>query len=143
MSRQPERKGHVKGKAQGQKHNKIEFKQAQVSPVKSSDEENHSTKRIRTTAGYAVETLCDQEEFETFVNRVGIVKVEPSTPRHKYFKEIPASPHPNCWFRELPSTSSTVGGLKKKQEREKNVNHNAAKSSALRFKKEIFGRNRK
>lgn len=143
MSRQPERNVHIKGKAQGQKYNKIEPKQVQVSPVKSSDEENHSTIRIKTTAGYAVETLCDHDEFETFVNRVGIVKVEPSTPRHKYFKEIPATPLSNCWFRELPSTSSAAGGPKKKQEREKNVHHNAAKSSALRFKKEIFGRNRK
>lgn len=143
MTRQSKRKAQVKGNAQGQNYKQTESKKVQVSPIKSSDEENHTTIRIKTTAGYAVETPCDQNEFETIVNRAGIVKVEPSTPRQKYFKEIPASPHPNCWFRELPSTSRVVVGNKKKQEKDKNEIPNSAKSSALRFKREIFGRIRK
>lgn len=141
MSRQPENKGKVvakaKPKAQGQKNTtKNESNKVQVSPGKSSDEENHSIVRIKTTAGYAVESLCDKDEFTTFKNRAGPVQVEPSTPKQKYFKEIPSTPH-QSWFKELPCTP------KGKREKNPNPNRNTAKSSALRFKREIFGRNRK
>lgn len=141
LSRQPENKGKAvaktKAKTQGQQKNKTKNKsnKVQVSPGKSSDEENHTYIRIKTTAGYAVESLPgDKDEFAPFKSRAGPVQVEPSTPKQKYFKEIPSTPQ-HSWFKELPCTP--------KGKRERNPNPNAAKSSALRFKREIFGRIRK
>lgn len=138
---QPENKGKAvvkaEAKAQGQKNTiKNKSNKVQVSPGKSSDKENHSTVRIKTTAGYAIESLLDKDEFTTFKNSAGPVQVELSTPKQKYFKEISSTPH-HSWSKELPCSS------KGKREKNPNPNPNPAKSSALRFKKEIFGRNRK
>ncbi|XP_017867129.1 PREDICTED: protein slender lobes [Drosophila arizonae] len=121
-----------------QKKNKL----IQVSPVKSSDEENHqSPRRIRTTAGYVtVRSNKEPKRIETFKTSSSIVQVEPCTPTSKYFKEIRQSPKPRYGFKEvkiigrkLASSFSSASSPVR----------NPATESALRFKREIFGRRHK
>ncbi|XP_034485791.1 protein slender lobes [Drosophila innubila] len=118
-------------------------KVAQVSPIKSSDEENHhAVKRIKTSAGYVVISDVDKDGIELVKTRSGIVKVEPCTPRQKYFKEVPSTPYNRSGLSEVSAASkakkklATAGG-------QSNVNRNPATESALRFKREIFGRSSK
>jgi len=117
-------------------------KAVEVSPVKSSDEENHhAMKRIKTSAGYVVVSEVDKDRIELIKTRSGIMKVEPCTPTQKYFKEVPQTPQSRSGFVELPATSKAV---KKKVVTgaggNNNVIRNSALAAALRFKKEIYGR---
>ncbi|XP_064536416.1 protein slender lobes-like [Drosophila montana] len=127
----------VKSKHQT-KTNKKKPTAIQVSPVKSSDEENHHIpKRIKTSAGYVtVMSKKERKRIETFKTSSSIVEVEPCTPTQKYFKEVLASPKPRHGFKEMPATPKTS---KKKSTSVRNP----ATEAALRFKREIFGRSYK
>ncbi|KAH8383705.1 hypothetical protein KR009_010138 [Drosophila setifemur] len=115
------------------------------SPVKSSDEENHGRKvnRIRTNAGYVTvseESPRTTPTFELINTRSGVVRVEPSTPKQKYFRELPATPKNLHGFRE---ESNPSGHVKKKAKQQANkaaesARSNPALQSALRFKEQVF-----
>ncbi|BFF90950.1 protein slender lobes [Drosophila madeirensis] len=129
----------------------IKKKSQLVSPVKSSDEENHHkssvVNRIKTNAGYVTVAMDDAPEprIELIKTRSGIIRVEPATPKQKYFREEPNSPPPNRNFREV---RVPAGGAHKKSKQQKQqpkggghvATENPAMLSALRFKEQIFGR---
>ncbi|TDG43865.1 hypothetical protein AWZ03_009729 [Drosophila navojoa] len=121
-----------------QKKNKL----VQVSPVKSSDEENHqSPRRIRTTAGYVtVKSNKEPKRIETFKTSSSIVQVEPCTPTSKYFKEIRQSPKPRYGFKEVKMVGRKLASSCTSAS---SPVRNPATESALRFKREIFGRRHK
>ncbi|XP_017010753.2 protein slender lobes [Drosophila takahashii] len=112
-------------------------KTPEISPVKSSDEENHGhgVNRIRTNAGYVTvvnERVQKIPKIELIKTSSGLVRVEPCTPKQKYFRELPPTPKLHG-FREEPGPS----GMSRKRSKQE---HNPAKQSALRFKEQIFAR---
>ncbi|KMZ04435.1 protein slender lobes [Drosophila simulans] len=111
-------------------------KPQEASPLKSSDEENHGH-RIRTNAGYV--TVVDEPpnkvpKIELIKTSSGMVRVEPCTPKQKYFRELPPTPKMHG-FREEPGPS----GMSRKRAKHP-AQHNSAKQAALRFKEQIFAR---
>jgi len=117
---------------------------SQVSPIKSSDEENHhAVKRIKTSAGYVVISDVDKDGIELVKTRSGIVKVEPCTPRQKYFKEVPSTPYSRSGLSEVSAASKAIKKKFATGAGQSNVNRNPATEAALRFKREIFGRSSK
>ncbi|EDW42740.1 GM23876 [Drosophila sechellia] len=127
-------KKSAKQKKKGKKQ-----KPQEASPLKSSDEENHGH-RIRTNAGYV--TVVDEPpnkvpKIELIKTSSGMVRVEPCTPKQKYFRELPPTPKMHG-FREEPGPS----GMSRKQAKHpaQKVEHNSAKQAALRFKEQIFAR---
>ncbi|XP_017140736.1 protein slender lobes isoform X2 [Drosophila miranda] len=131
------------------KQKKALLKTQLVSPVKSSDEENHNkstvVNRIKTNAGYVTVTMDDAPEplIELVKTRSGIMRVEPATPKQKYFREEPDSP-PNRKFRvqRVPAGSHKKSKQQQQPPKEggKVVTHNPAMLSALRFKEQVFAR---
>ncbi|SPP87693.1 protein slender lobes [Drosophila guanche] len=149
LSPQPPLEAKMKTKTKAIIKNKQ--KSQLVSPVKSSDEENHQkspvVNRIKTNAGYVTVAMDDAREprIELIKTRSGIMRVEPATPTQKYFREEPNSPPPNRNFRELRVPAR---GAQKKSKQQKQqpkggghgTTENPAMLSALRFKEQIFGR---
>ncbi|KAL7731077.1 hypothetical protein ACLKA6_014284 [Drosophila palustris] len=134
---------NTKVKKQIVKGKKPQAQVVQVSPAKSSDEENrHAVKRIKTSAGYFVESEIDSDGIELIKTRSGIMKCEPCTPTQKYFKEVPSTPYNRSGFAEH-SAASKAARKKLATGGQSNVNRNPATESALRFKREIFGRSSK
>ncbi|EDV49639.1 uncharacterized protein Dere_GG17520 [Drosophila erecta] len=124
---------------QKKKERKQKQKPQEASPLKSSDEENHGN-RIRTNAGYV--TVVDEPpkkvpKIELIKTSSGMVRVEPCTPKQKYFRELPPTPKMHG-FREEPAPS----GLSRKRAKQQapKAEHNSAKQAALRFKEQIFAR---
>nr|NP_731473.1 slender lobes, isoform A [Drosophila melanogaster]Q8INM3.1 RecName: Full=Protein slender lobes [Drosophila melanogaster]AAN13466.1 slender lobes, isoform A [Drosophila melanogaster] len=129
----------VDKKSAKQKKGKKKQKPQEASPLKSSDEENHGH-RIRTNAGYV--TVVDEPptkvpKIELIKTSSGMVRVEPCTPKQKYFRELPPTPKMHG-FREEPGPS----GMSRKRAKHAapKVEHNSAKQAALRFKEQIFAR---
>lgn len=129
----------VDKKSAKQKKGKKKQKPQEASPLKSSDEENHGH-RIRTNAGYV--TVVDEPPtkvpiIELIKTSSGMVRVEPCTPKQKYFRELPPTPKMHG-FREEPGPS----GMSRKRAKHAapKVEHNSAKQAALRFKEQIFAR---
>ncbi|XP_043654542.1 protein slender lobes [Drosophila teissieri] len=129
----------VDKKSAKQKKKEKKQKPQEASPLKSSDEENHGH-RIRTNAGYV--TVVDEPpkkvpKIELIKTSSGMVRVEPCTPKQKYFRELPPTPKMHG-FREEPGTS----GLSRKRAKHQapKIEHNSAKQAALRFKEQIFAR---
>ncbi|XP_017040097.1 protein slender lobes [Drosophila ficusphila] len=121
-------------------------KQQETSPLKSSDEENHGQpgNRIRTNAGYV--TVVDEPpqkipQIELIKTSSGMVRVEPRTPKQKYFREMPATPKMHG-FREEPGPSgvSKKRGKRLAAKTEEAGHHNPAKQAALLFKQRVFAR---
>jgi len=128
-----------KKSAKQKKKGKKKQKPQEASPLKSSDEENHGH-RIRTNAGYV--TVVDEPPtkvpiIELIKTSSGMVRVEPCTPKQKYFRELPPTPKMHG-FREEPGPS----GMSRKRAKHAapKVEHNSAKQAALRFKEQIFAR---
>ncbi|XP_022210738.2 protein slender lobes [Drosophila obscura] len=126
-----------------------------VSPVKSSDEENHhksaDVNRIKTTAGYVTVTMDDAPEprIELVKTRSGIMRVEPATPKQKYFREEPDSPpHPKFRVQRVPAGSHKKSKHQQHQQHQQQLKEggkvattqNPAMLSALRFKEQVFAR---
>ncbi|XP_052839914.1 protein slender lobes-like isoform X2 [Drosophila gunungcola] len=143
LSPQPPLTDNKKAK---QKKQKKKEKAQEKSPIKSSDEENHGhqVNRIRTNAGYVTvvnEPLQKIPKIELIKTSSGMVRVEPCTPKQKYFRELPATPKMHG-FREEPGPSGIAKKRSKHQalKAEDAGKHNPAKQSALRFKEQIFAR---
>uniref|UniRef100_A0A6P4DVT5 Protein slender lobes n=1 Tax=Drosophila rhopaloa TaxID=1041015 RepID=A0A6P4DVT5_DRORH len=129
-------------KAAKQKKHQKKQKPQEISPVKSSDEENHGhqVNRIRTNAGYVTvvtEPLQKIPKIELIKTSSGMMRVEPCTPKQKYFRELPATPKMHG-FREEPGPSGI--SRKRSKHQASKVENNPAKQSALRFKEQIFAR---
>ncbi|KAH8351117.1 hypothetical protein KR084_004762 [Drosophila pseudotakahashii] len=133
-------------KAAKQKKQAKKQKTPEISPVKSSDEENHGhgVNRIRTNAGYVTvvnERVQKVPKIELIKTSSGLVRVEPCSPKQKYFRELPPTPKLRG-FREEPGPS----GMSRKRSKHPATKtddvgkHNPAKQSALRFKEQIFAR---
>ncbi|KAH8318045.1 hypothetical protein KR074_003574 [Drosophila pseudoananassae] len=125
-------------------------KKQKQAKLNSSDEENHNRKvtRFRNNAGYVtvLEGTPAKHSIELIRTKSGIMRVEPSTPKQKYFLEMPDTPRNlQGGFREEPSGSSG-GHLKGKKPGRKQApkpgedKGNSAKQSALRFKERVFAR---
>ncbi|XP_017119134.1 protein slender lobes [Drosophila elegans] len=143
LSPQPPLMDNKKAKQKKQEKKK---KPQEKSPIKSSDEENHGHRvnRIRTNAGYVTvvnEPLQKIPKIELIKTSSGMVRVEPCTPKQKYFRELPATPKMHG-FREEPGPSGIAKKRSKHQalKAEDAGKHNPAKQSALRFKEQIFAR---
>ncbi|XP_016944412.4 protein slender lobes [Drosophila suzukii] len=136
----------VDKKSAKQKKQAKKPKAQESTPPKSSDEENHGHRvnRIRTNAGYV--TVVDEPvqkipKIELIKTSSGLVRVEPVTPKQKYFRALPPTPKLHG-FREEPGPS----GMSRKRSKhpatkgEDLAKINPAKQSALRFKEQIFAR---
>ncbi|XP_017085524.2 protein slender lobes [Drosophila eugracilis] len=130
-------KKSAKSKKQAKKQ-----KPQETSPPKSSDEENHGHRvnRIRTNAGYV--TVVDNSapkvpKIELIKTSSGLVRVEPRTPKQKYFRELPSTPKLHGFREEQDSIGISKKRLKQQPVK---VEPNHAKQSALRFKEQIFAR---
>ncbi|KAH8232499.1 hypothetical protein KR032_008283, partial [Drosophila birchii] len=117
----------------------------ETSPLKSSDEENHvvrGTNRFRTNAGFVTVSRIDSPPRAPIIELIktssGIMRVEPVTPKQKYFREVPATPR-NHGFQEKP-TSSKKRAKQKALQASANCKQNSAMQSALRFKEQAFAR---
>ncbi|KAH8250899.1 hypothetical protein KR038_009994, partial [Drosophila bunnanda] len=122
-------------------------KLAETSPLKSSDEENHVARgnRFRTNAGFVTVSRIDSPPRAPIIELIktssGIMRVEPATPKQKYFRESPATPR-NHAFQDEPASS----GKSKKRAKQKALKakaggkQNPAMQSALRFKEQAFAR---
>ncbi|KAH8284189.1 hypothetical protein KR054_012071, partial [Drosophila jambulina] len=122
-------------------------KVTETSPLKSSDEENHVVRenRFRTNAGFVTVSRIDSPPRAPIIELIktssGIMRVEPATPKQKYFRESPATPR-NHGFQENPAPS----GHSKKRAKQKALQatasgkQNPAMQSALRFKEQAFAR---
>ncbi|EDW96800.1 protein slender lobes [Drosophila yakuba] len=129
----------VAKKSAKQKKKEKKPKPQEASPLKSSDEENHGH-RIRTNAGYV--TVVDEPpkkvpKIELIKTSSGMVRVEPCTPKQKYFRELPPTPKMHG-FREEPGPSGV--SRKRAKHQAPKIEHNSAKQAALRFKEQIFAR---
>ncbi|XP_002069493.2 protein slender lobes isoform X1 [Drosophila willistoni] len=152
---------NVKAKAE-KANNKQSAKQTQknkkhvASPIKSSDEENHSyqkpIERFKNNAGYVNVYRDDSPPragLELIKTRSGIMRVEPCTPTSKYFQEMPPTPknRKRCFQEvaltpkdrpakkpkapEAPRSSGGVAGGRKP---------NSSTDSAIRFKNRVLSR---
>ncbi|KAH8250243.1 hypothetical protein KR026_008841 [Drosophila bipectinata] len=125
-------------------------KKQKQAKLNSSDEENHNRKvtRFRNNAGYVtvLEGTPTKHSIELIRTKSGIMRVEPSTPKQKYFFEMPDTPRNlQGGFREEPSGSSGCHLKGKKPGRKQapkpgEDKGNSAKQSALRFKERVFAR---
>ncbi|XP_017100817.2 protein slender lobes [Drosophila bipectinata] len=125
-------------------------KKQKQAKLNSSDEENHNRKvtRFRNNAGYVtvLEGTPAKHSIELIRTKSGIMRVEPSTPKQKYFLEMPETPRNlQGGFREEPSGSSGCHLKGKKPGRKQapkpgEDKGNSAKQSALRFKERVFAR---
>jgi len=98
----------VDKKSAKQKKQAKKPKAQESTPPKSSDEENHGHRvnRIRTNAGYV--TVVDEPvqkipKIELIKTSSGLVRVEPVTPKQKYFRALPPTPKLHG-FREEPGS---------------------------------------
>ncbi|KAH8355961.1 hypothetical protein KR200_004185, partial [Drosophila serrata] len=122
-------------------------KLVETSPLKSSDEENHVVRgnRFRTNAGFVTVSRIDSPPRAPIIELIktssGIMRVEPATPKQKYFRESPVTPR-NHAFQEEPASS----GHPRKRAKQKALKatatgkQNPAMQSALRFKEQAFAR---
>ncbi|XP_068155560.1 protein slender lobes-like [Drosophila tropicalis] len=126
-----------------------------VSPIKSSDEENHSyqkpIERFKNNAGYVNVYRDDSPPragLELIKTRSGIMRVEPCTPTSKYFQEMPPTPknQKRC-FQEVAQTPKDRPAKKQKAPeaaRSSGVaggrKPNSSTDAAIRFKNRVLSR---
>ncbi|KAH8338533.1 hypothetical protein KR059_008357, partial [Drosophila kikkawai] len=129
----------IEAKKDSKKLKKTKKQKLAESPLKSSDEENHVVRgnRFRTNAGFVTVSRIDSPPRAPIIELIktssGIMRVEPATPKQKYFRDTPATPR-NQGFQERPASP----GHSKKRVKQKA--QNPAMQSALRFKEQAFAR---
>lgn len=118
-------------------------KKQKQAKLNSSDEENHNRKvtRFRNNAGYitVLKGSPAKNSIELIRTNSGIMRVEPSTPKHKKPRNLQGG------FREEPSGSSMFHPKGKKPGRKQAPKAgedkcNSARESALRFKERVLAR---
>ncbi|XP_037719178.1 protein slender lobes-like [Drosophila subpulchrella] len=136
----------VDKKSAKQKKQAKKPKAQETTPPKSSDEENYGQRvnRIRTNAGYVTVTDAPVQKIpkiELIKTSSGLVRVEPVTPKQKYFRALPSTPKLHGFSEEPgPSGMSRKRSKHPQAKGEDRAKHNPAKQSALRFKEQIFAR---